>query len=754
MRATGFRLDPDWDIAGTVGSRGVASISFDFSNEWQGLAKRLTFYPKGETTGVSILMQSDDEEILLPPEAYSKPGETTFVIDGVGNNGVKLITLRGRLRILDTAPAGGGEPSEPSPTEVEQIMLALSELTDKTERLDGKLDPVEGDADMEDNIAVLTADGKVTDSGLSVDDVLTEHPQTDVEDDTTLSVKLDNGGNFGVISDIERDENGHVKSVEYGEIELPRRRSIHIGTEPKYSVPVGTEYIYDQGEYEIGITGRYTVENNNSMASGIRTQYYITTPGDDTPALVAVMFMTQKFTSYIRKGQILHVLGNNVKVTLESYASGENGDVPEYREGDYFLNSESGDLFVCTAEQESDTLAEWEYTGKLPENLPVATPTVLGGVRPVAKEDYMTVPVGIDSTNGRLYTVLWGSSSVDSWADVQRIVRSGLASQVFEIGDQLTCEKNGETLTWDIIGFDHDIPAEQGLEHSMTLQLHSAIGAVQYDAGEAVYFAEEGLAAGTYHFKLTNGYLTSYGGGRMVEFTVDSEIPAGALICFEWPDNTDASDATVKIYSDRTCSVCLDSVNVDYGEGGTLLENTNNAKMVRCGNGRWRDSAIRQYLNSTDEAGEVWTPKNDFDLAPVWADTLPGFLNGIDPDFLSVIGNVRKKSQINTGSETGLEETEDKVYLLSLSEVYGNPDDPDSEMPFEYYSENTQLTEPGNGENAVRKKYYGTESVIWLLRDGRQANQNVIMFVNKNGTVGYTNANGSVGYCIPACCIV
>ena len=38
-----------------------------------------------------------------------------------------------------------------------------------------------------------------------------------------------------------------------------------------------------------------------------------------------------------------------------------------------------------------------------------------------------------------------------TWAEVQRIVRAGLASQVFSVGDQLTCKRGTQTLVWDIL---------------------------------------------------------------------------------------------------------------------------------------------------------------------------------------------------------------------------------------------------------------------------------------------------------------
>lgn len=76
---------------------------------------------------------------------------------------------------------------------------------------------------------------------------------------------------------------------------------------------------------------------------------------------------------------------------------------------------------------------------------------------------------------------------INSWSVVQQMVRLGIAAKVFSIGDQLVCNhETYGTLVWDIIGIDHDIPANSEFEHSLTIQLHDCIGAetFQFDAAE------------------------------------------------------------------------------------------------------------------------------------------------------------------------------------------------------------------------------------------------------------------------------
>lgn len=73
-----------------------------------------------------------------------------------------------------------------------------------------------------------------------------------------------------------------------------------------------------------------------------------------------------------------------------------------------------------------------------------------------------------------------------SWQFIQRIVRSGDAAKIFSVGDQLVCKHaTYGKLVWDIIGIDHDTPADSKYTHSMTLQLHDCLpNKMKFDAAE------------------------------------------------------------------------------------------------------------------------------------------------------------------------------------------------------------------------------------------------------------------------------
>ena len=91
------------------------------------------------------------------------------------------------------------------------------------------------------------------------------------------------------------------------------------------------------------------------------------------------------------------------------------------------------------------------------------------------KADIATLKERVDNLEG-LY--------VESWGDVQRIVRAGLANDFFTVGDQLLANYNGSPIVWEVIGINQDTPADPNFTHSMTIQTKDCLHDIQFDAPE------------------------------------------------------------------------------------------------------------------------------------------------------------------------------------------------------------------------------------------------------------------------------
>lgn len=352
-----------------------------------------------------------------------------------------------------------------------------------------------------------------------------------------------------------------------------------------------------------------------------------------------------------------------------------------------------------------------------------------------------------------------GGIVVKSWKDIQAIVRLGLASKVFHIGDQLVCNKGDKQLVWDIIGFDHDVPADAQFKHSMTIQLHDLLPtAMQFDGTEALFYCETELAAGTYHFTLLAGYDTAYGGGKSYQFTLTKAVPTGGVIIFPWSYQKQASTVLVSTYESRTATTAIESVAVTEGTGGTALDTLgecNHTHRIRYGSNNWKQSAMRQFLNSNGAAGAFWTPQTNFDRPPTWNGSTAGFLSDLDEDFLEVVGEVTKRTVLNTVCDGGgYEDLTEKFFLISRSEAYaGNENGIEEGTPYEYYSLGSDLSAAGTGDDSNRIKYRGGSATYWWLRSPYSGNGGYVRVFIPSGNLSNLSADNSFGVA-PACNII
>ena len=348
-----------------------------------------------------------------------------------------------------------------------------------------------------------------------------------------------------------------------------------------------------------------------------------------------------------------------------------------------------------------------------------------------------------------------------SWAGIKKIVSAGLAPKIWKVRDQLTCTRGNQTLTWDILGFDCDTAAN-GNYHTMTLGLHDLFTTLQFDARQALFYFAEGLAVGTYNFTVTQHTWVSSDIGKTFQFTTTQTIPAGGQLVLDVANNVTIANSTAKIYSSTTSKTAIETVTITEGSGGTSLGDVNNAingdtnslQRALQGNNRYSISDIRQFINGTGK--NFWTPQNVWDRAPWWVGNEDGFLTGIDEDFLAVIGEVKKKTALNTVCDGGgIEETIEKFFLLSRSEVFGGDEVTGGEgSAYPYYSQYSNLSSAGTGADANRIKYQNGTAKNWWLRTPLTSTAYQCRRVYPSGDVPTEGVlNSSIGIA-PACCIV
>lgn len=330
-----------------------------------------------------------------------------------------------------------------------------------------------------------------------------------------------------------------------------------------------------------------------------------------------------------------------------------------------------------------------------------------------------------------------GAIHISSWVQLQAKVRTNNMSDI-SIGDQYTCSQGSGDLTWDVIGKNIDTPANPNLSHALTLRVHNLLpDNLMFDAPEAIYACQSStLNAGTYYYKTD---------GKNYQFTLTQSVPIGGqLVC--------TNNATLKSYASGSSTTPIETVSLTSGSSGNNLGtlpdnirrgnlNTNNRR--RYGSNDWKESAIRQWLNSNKPAGQWWEPQTPWDRPPAYAETLNGFLYDLDPEFLGVIGKtqvITKYFDTSTGALNGTYTTEDYFFLMSQSQVSSD-----------YSGEGTKYTPYSDKASRIMYKN-GSASNYWL-RSPSSNSSNGVYYVNLGGSMYGSNVSYSDGVA-PACNII
>ena len=351
------------------------------------------------------------------------------------------------------------------------------------------------------------------------------------------------------------------------------------------------------------------------------------------------------------------------------------------------------------------------------------------------------------------------AAPVESFQDVKQIVAQGFGQQAFPVGSQLvaTHATLGEVIL-DVVAHNHHKAPGSADAPTMTLMMHACINGRMVDNTEALYYCATALAAGTYHFTLLADYDATYGGGKTLQFVLSQQVPAGGVLMFPWAYNTQSTDTKVSSYASRESTTAIESVSVVEGSGGTSLgtadgttANMNHTHRIRYGSNNWRESAVRQWLNSAAAVNEWWHPQTIFDRPPSYANQ-PGFLAGFDDDFINAVGLVDVTTAYNTvyeadGSTGGSYTTRDKFFLPSMVEVgLGNNDSVAEGSVMEYF----------NGATDTDRIKYDiaapTTARYWWLRSPYPWYVNLVRYVTPSGALSYRHA--SYGPAVAAACVI
>ena len=298
---------------------------------------------------------------------------------------------------------------------------------------------------------------------------------------------------------------------------------------------------------------------------------------------------------------------------------------------------------------------------------------------------------------------------------------------------------------------------------------------MSFDAQEALYYAEEGLEAGTYYFE-KGTYDAANAPDTAYNFTLTQAVPAGGIIVLSWSSSTNISSARISTYAAVTDATAIESgIALAAGASGTLLGdvyptdaatartgNMNHITAARYGYNRYSQSFIRQNLNSSAAKGNYFVPQSKWDRAPTMAGTAHGFMHGMDPDFLdlvlpveveTILNNVTDSTAAEAAAGTARETVVDRFFLPSRSEVFGGKDNAsDNGLPFAYLQVNSDLSAAGTGVDENRSKANGATLRAYWLRSPNPASASNVRIVRTDGSL--TSNSASSGYGRAAACLI
>lgn len=366
----------------------------------------------------------------------------------------------------------------------------------------------------------------------------------------------------------------------------------------------------------------------------------------------------------------------------------------------------------------------------------------------------------LDTQNALLATIAAnnGGLTIDSWADLQSVVRRGLTSQVLNVGDKLVTTKGGQPWIHTVMDIDHDKPADKTKNHSLTLRTEYIIGGYSPNVYEALYYAETELPAGTYYFTVDYNYWVTSETGKNYHFTLTKPIPSGGFIKFGNVNYQESIDGkTVTTYSDITAEYNADDkieeATMTEGAEGTSLNGDNLNKYMNAVNGAWHNVllTINDWINSDKPASERGVIDSKFVYNhKIGLTANNGLLIDVDPEFLAVIGDVEKQTAINDGvNKSKIITTTQKFFLPSVAEVYGDADKlhiARDETPYAYYAQYSAVGKPNNTYDdwRIMRERASLLAKPHLLRDGTIAVPHAGEYVTAQGSIGWTSTRYSV----------
>ena len=300
--------------------------------------------------------------------------------------------------------------------------------------------------------------------------------------------------------------------------------------------------------------------------------------------------------------------------------------------------------------------------------------------------------------------------NLSDWAQLSGLSRNGYLKELLDFGDQIketwtdTAASKDYEFPWQITHFD-EVELEDGeIIQGTFLEAHYTTPFGVQFSNRAFLRCPDGLKAGTYNVTLGAKWGDKDAQKDTTwQFTLTKDVPTGGSVAgfTQMPDVTSSNWKATSYAADGITT--LETVPITSGSGGTSLgtmqyatRNGNLNSMQEAGYGwnRWKYSAARQWLNSTQPKGKWWAKQDDWDIAPAQLAQKDGFLCGMPAEMLAVLKTVKVTTLANTVNDGGVTDiTYDKVFLASMSQMNVNMSKEEG-VVHEYWQRRTKSKTP------------------------------------------------------------
>ena len=338
----------------------------------------------------------------------------------------------------------------------------------------------------------------------------------------------------------------------------------------------------------------------------------------------------------------------------------------------------------------------------------------------------------------------------DSWRAIKENVKMGFGELLYPVGTdfEVECPSGAPYNSIIFVVVDHRV---ENNEHIMTMLMKHVIYGMEFDAPQAIICPEETMPAGTYHFALLSGYDTDHDGGKNVQFTLANDLEAGGQIVMSWPYNQTWIEENLTVYhafgtsAIETCVMSEGTGGTDLGVADGTVSILNHTHRARYGSNNYKESAIRNWLDS-DDAANTWQTQQTRFQRPCSYRTRAGFVTYLDPEFVAVIREGTHPNRTNTvfdlNGTTQAYSTTDKFFLASQEEIgFYSESGIVCGSVFDYY----------NGASQDDKIKYDINSQAtartWWLRTPYPSNASHERHVNSSGALSSYGAYSGNGAC-------